>query len=192
MSSVIETLLPKGKLLKAIYKFIFLFEKDSDNYSRFIISQSKCNKRILLSDRNDLIVKEEASITHKYTELEIQNIFGLQNNNLIKQLLQSDDKYNNIVNAFNILHESFYTVNNNNNSNNNEYKLNNSYLNLNESFINCMDGQLDMSSINDTNESEEFTLLQTVSLILIVLFIAYLCFFIINIIGKRYNKFKLY
>lgn len=72
---VASYMLPHGKWVSLFYKFLRCFNQDSNNLISILRSNS-CKKRIIIADKSDNVVKEEASLILHYSEHLLKKKFG--------------------------------------------------------------------------------------------------------------------
>lgn len=144
LSSVVSEMLPKGEFFRKIYELIFCYSKESVNINNFFEATSP--HKILMSDREDMIIKEKSSLPYCLANREIEKLFGV-NKRFMQTILGSTDDYDVAKNIFMTLNEMLKE--DETSSKRQDKKTNDAYLNLNESFI-AADGV----SV-DTNRQEE-------------------------------------
>lgn len=135
---------PKGEYFRKIYDFIFCYSKESLNINNFY--ESTAPNKILMSDREDMIIKEKASLPFSLANKEVVKLYG-DSKRFLKTILGTDDDYEVAKSIFMTLNEMLKEEDSS--PRKHEKKGSDTYLNLNESFI-AADG------FNvETNRSEE-------------------------------------
>lgn len=151
-----------GKYLFYLYKFMFCNENQSNNLENYVKSVRNSRKTILLSDRNDSIIKEKCSLALSFTKKLSEVQLGGRSNLIFDVLGGDKDKYNDFKDVF-IYLNSLFTDSINDDINdikgskaNKGKKLSNTYLNLNESIL--TDTTSIEGSINNSEESSDLVL----------------------------------
>lgn len=158
LSEVVKNLVNKGNFLEALYKVLFCFEKDSNNLANFQYAMNNCRRRVIISDSNDTIIKEKASLLTHYTKIEVEGIFG-SGRKMLRTILDDNDKYLEIKDIFIKLNELMKEET----KKEVEMRIHNSYLNLNEGYM-TSEGVSGMDeSLSSSQSTDESLLIQSVS-----------------------------